>query len=251
VKASDDIVTPAHFLRYLRTTLQLPTSEIRLPPRAFIVFGSDDFEAVRHAIRGRRTSWSEWQCLGHAGRSRAFVGRSPIGAAAAGTVMEEMAARGVRNFIGFGACGSIREDLPIGSIVLPTFAHPDDGTSRHYDAPRRPRPDARLLEALRASCRRLDLPVRAGGVWTTDAPYRESRAVARALSKEGVVAVDMEAAALYAIARFRGLRAASLMVVSDELGGEGWNPGFHHPVFLRAKRRAIRAAVDALARAGT
>lgn len=248
MKASDDIVTPRHFLHYLRATLHLPPSEIRLPPRGVIVFGSEDFHMLRRAIHGRPTSWSEWQCVGRAGRNRAFVGRSPIGAAAAATVLEEMAVRGVRNFITFGACGSLRDELPIGSTVLPTFAYPDDGTSRHYGAPRRPKPNPALLAAVRGACQRLDLPYRAGGVWTTDAPYRESRARARALVKAGVIAVDMEAAAMYAVARFRGVRIASLMVVSDELGGEGWNPGFHDPEFLRAKRKAIRAIVDALAR---
>jgi len=246
----DDIVTPAHFIRYLRDTLRLPESEIRLPPRGVLVFGSEDFKAVRRPLHGRRASWTERQAVGRAGARRVVAARSPIGAAAAATVLEEMAVRGVRDCIAFGACGSLRRDMGIGTVVVPTFAHPDDGTSRHYGAPRRPSPSAGLLAALRSACRRRGIAYETGGVWTTDAPYRESREVARALLKRGVIAVDMEAAALYAVARFRGLRVASLMVVSDELGGEGWNPGFLRPEFLRAKRDAIHAVVDAVARAG-
>ncbi len=177
-----------------------------------------------------------------------FVGRSQIGAPAAAIVVEEMAARGVRDIITFGACGSLREDLPIGSVVVPTFAYPDEGTSRHYGAPRRPQPNTALVAALRAMCRRRNLAHVAGGVWTTDAPYRESRARARALALQGIVAAEMEAAAVYAVARHRDLRAASLFVVSDELHGEGWNPGFRNPTFMRAKRRAIPAIADALSR---
>ncbi len=244
----DDIVTPKHFTRYLRTTLKLRPSEIRLPSRGVIAFGGDDFERLRRALRGRRASWSQWQCVGRAGRHRVFVGRSQIGAPAAAIVLEEMAARGVRDCITFGACGSLRGDLPIGSVVVPAFAYPDDGTSRHYGAPRRPRPDPGLVAVLREACHRSGIPYREGGVWTTDAPYRESRSMARALTSRGVVAVEMEAAAVYAVARHRGVRAASLMVVSDELGGEGWNPGFWHPTFLRAKRKAIRVIVDVLSR---
>ena len=248
MKPPDDIVTPDSFIGYLKESLRLDPAEIRLPRRGVIVFGSEDFETFRRAIRGKRASWSPSQCSGHAGRNRVFVGRSHIGGPAAALVAEEMAARGVRDYITFGACGSLLPDLPIGSVVVPTFAYPDDGTSRHYGAPRRPRPNPALLAAIRAACRARAIPCREGGVWTTDAPYRESRTEAAALAKQGIIAVEMEAAAVYAVARYRGLRAASLMVVSDELAGEGWNPGFLNPAFRRAKRNAIRAVVDALSR---
>jgi uridine phosphorylase len=248
VKSPDDIVTPESFIRYLRTALKLRPSEIRLPRRGVVVFGGEDFETFRRAIRGRRASWSQWQCVGHSGRQRAFVGRSTIGAPAAAIVVEEMGVRGVRDFIAFGACGSLRSDLPIGTTIVPTFAHSDEGTSRYYDGPRRPSPNPKMLRAIKTACDDNGLSFVEGGVWTSDAPYRESRRVARALARQGVVAVDMEASALYTLARHRGYRIASLMVVSDELGGDGWNPGFRDPRFLRAKKKAIRAVVDALGR---
>lgn len=228
--------------------LKLQPSEIRLPSRGVIVFGSEDFETLRRAIRGKQAGWSQWQSVGRAGRRRVAVARSQIGGPAAALVMEEMGARGVREFVTFGACGSLRDDLPIGSIVVPTFAHPDEGTSRHYGAPRRPRPAPSIVRAIRAACERSGLEYSAAGVWTTDAPYRESRTMARNLARRGVVGVEMEASALFAVARHRRYRAGSLMVVSDELGGEGWNPGFRDPRFRRAKRKAIRTLVDALSR---
>lgn len=248
MRDSDAIVTPQSFIRYLRDVLKLRPSEIRLPSRGVMVFGSEDFETFRRAIRGKKASRSQSQCVGFAKRRRVFVARSPIGGPAAAIVMEEMAARGVRDFLTFGACGSLLVDMHIGDVVVPTFAYPDEGTSRHYGAPRRPQPDSILLASIRAALDRQRIPYREGGVWTTDAPYREPRARARALARQGVVGVEMEAAALYAVARHRGLRAASLMVVSDELGGEGWNPGFWSPPFQRAKRKAIYSIVDALTR---
>jgi purine-nucleoside phosphorylase len=246
MKKSDEIMTPGQFIDYLRVTLTLKPTEIRLPSRGIMVFGSEDFEAFRRATHGRQASWSPSQCVGRAGRSRVFVGRSHIGAPAAAIQLEEMAVRGVRDCISFGACGSLLKDLPIGSVVLPTFAYPDEGTSRHYGAPRRPTPSPSLVAALRTACRNLGLSYRAGGVWTSDAPYRETRTMARRMAHTGAVAVEMEAAALYAVARYRRLRTASLMVVSDELEGEGWMPGFRSPAFLRAKRTARRAVVAAL-----
>ena len=65
-----------------------------------------------------------------------------------------------------------------------------------------------------------------GGVWTTDAPFRETREKVAQYSDQGVLAVDMETSAVMTVARFRELRWAGLMVVSDELWGEKWNPGF-------------------------
>ena len=248
MRPSDDIVTPESFLHYLRTNLKVPPSEYRLPSRGVIVFGSTDFETFRRAIHGKRASWNQLQCVGRAGQRRVFVGRSQIGGPAAGIVVEEMGVRGVRDFITFGACGSLRKDTPIGSFVVPTFAYPDEGTSRHYGAPRRPRPSPAILRALSGACKRHGLPFKEGGVWTTDAPYRESLKRARDLARRGVVAVDMEASAIYAVARHRAYRAGSLMVVSDELGGNGWNPGFWNPRFRRAKQKAIRVLVDALSR---
>ncbi len=129
--------------------------------------------------------------------------------------MEEMAALGCRTFLSFGACGSLLPDLRIGDIVLPTFAVSDEGTSRHYGKTDRLRPDAGL-----------------------------ARAIAVAATKGFI----LEAAALWAVARHRHLRTASLLVVSDELGGKEWNAGFDDPRFLAAKRRARRLLVEVISK---
>ncbi len=239
------IVRPEHFLRYLRETFGLRPSEMRLPPWGVIVFGGDDLRSLRRALRARRVPWYS-AFAGRAGRNPAVVARSPIGAPAAALTMEELAALGVRRFLVFGACGSLRKDLRIGDLVVPTFAVPDDGTSRHYGRPQRPRPATVLRDAIARACGRRDVPFTLGGTWTTDAVYRESLPRARSLGRRGVVAVEMEASALWAVARLRGLQAASLFVVSDELGGDDWNAGFHHPAYLAGKREALRVLVDVM-----
>jgi len=162
--------------------------------------------------------------------------------------MEEMAALGCRTFFAFGACGSLVSDLVIGDLVLPTFAISDEGTSRHYGKARRLRPDGNLFRTIAAALKDKPHRFRAAGTWTTDAVYRESRARARQLVARGVVAVEMEAAAVWAVARHRGVRAASLFVVSDELSGKEWNPGFEDPRFLAGKRWARRLLIDVISR---
>src|SRR5207302_8999070 len=91
-------------------------------------------------------------------------------------------------------------------------------------------------------------PFGPGGTWTTEAVYRESRARARQLVALGVVGVGMEAAAVWAVARHRRVRAASLFVVSDELGGEGWNPGFDNRRLLAGHSRARRLLMHAVSK---
>jgi uridine phosphorylase len=244
--APDVIVRPEHFLRYLRETVGVRPSELKLPRWGVIVFGGDDWRSLRRALRAKRVPWYRSLCVGRAGRIPAVIARSPIGAPAAAITMEEMAALGVHRFLAFGACGSLRKNLRIGDVVVPAFAVPDDGTSRQYGGPKRPRPDAALRDALIAACERRGIRCTPGGTWTVDAVYRESSSRARALARQGVIAVEMEASALWAIARLRKVKAASLFVVSDELGGDDWNAGFSDPCFLAAKRKALRVVTDVI-----
>lgn len=65
-----------------------------------------------------------------------------------------------------------------------------------------------------------------GSTWTTDAPYRETAEEIAQYRDEGILTVDMEAAALFTVARLSGLAAASVFCVSDVLHGEEWEPHF-------------------------
>jgi uridine phosphorylase len=156
-----------------------------------------------------------------------------IGAPAAVFMMEALGALGTKRFLGLGTAGGLGgggTDLNAGDVILADKAFRDEGTSHHYladDAEARPDPveAARLEEMLiRGSYRH-----HRGPVWTTDAFFRETREEVLFYRDRGVLAVDMEASALYACARYRGLSMASLFVISDILMQEGWSPDFHHP----------------------
>jgi len=249
-RADDWVVRPERFVRYLREVEGLSASDVRLPPRGIMVFGSEDFRMFCRILRARVLRWNKWFGFGKIGRTNAVVLRTTIGAPAAVLNLEEAIALGLRSVVAFGACGSLRKDLPIGSIVLPTRAYSEEGTSAHYGGGRWSEPDSTLARALRVACRQANLPVREGATWTTDAPYRESREKVRSLARRGVVSVEMEASALWQVARVRGVKVASLFVVSDELDGAEWNAGFRDSRYLAAKRSAATAVVDALRRPG-
>ena len=67
------------------------------------------------------------------------------------------------------------------------------------------------------------VPFTAGKVWTTDAIYRETRQKVDRRKAEGCLVVEMEAAAFFAVARFRGIRFAQLLYGGDDLSGAEWD----------------------------
>ena len=62
-----------------------------------------------------------------------------------------------------------------------------------------------------------------GAVWTTDAPFRETAKKRRSFMNGGAICVDMEASALFSIARFRSKELAAVFYAGDCVGEEGWN----------------------------
>jgi nucleoside phosphorylase len=168
----------------------------------------------------------------------------PIGAAAACMIVEELIACGARTILVVGAAGSLQRDLPIGSAVAPTRTVREEGTSYHYLPPEAPaEASADALAALRAAWLHSG-EVREGLHWTTDAPYREHKERIAAYREAGVLSVDMEVSALYAVAQHRGVSCAAILAISDELY-EPWRIGFFADEFPRAMARCGLAALEA------
>jgi uridine phosphorylase len=159
-----------------------------------------------------------------AGGERIAVFHPGVGAALAGGFFEESMAHGCRRFIAVGTAGGLVPSLTIGHVIVPTFAIRDEGTSYHYLAPSRSvEPSPQAVAALQATLDRHDVPHVTGGTWSTDGFYRETRRKVERRVAEGCLTVEMEAAALFAIARFRGVPIAQLLTTSDDLSGEDWS----------------------------
>lgn len=147
-----------------------------------------------------------------------------IGAPLAAGMMEEVIALGCRNFIACGGAGVLNRKLAMGHLVVPNAAVRDEGTSYHYLSPSREAyPDRDAVAAIEQvlSQRKIDYIV--GKTWTTDAIYRETRTRMATRRAEGCVTVEMEAAALFAVARFRSVRIGQILYCGDNLDGEEWD----------------------------
>lgn len=161
--------------------------------------------------------------IAHGGQ-RVAVLYSGVGAPLAAGLLDETIAMGCRAFVVCGGAGALREDLVLGHLIVVQSALRDEGTSHHCLPAGRSidfDPDAtRILEETLTDHTASFV---AGRTWTTDAPYRETPAKIAARRAERRIAVDMEAAALAAVARFRGVPLAQVLYSGDDLTGEAWD----------------------------
>lgn len=158
------------------------------------------------------------------GGKRLAVFHPGLGAPLGAVLLEEIIARGCRKFVACGGAGVLDGGVASGSIMVPRSAVRDEGTSYHYLPPSREvsaSPDAvrAIEEVLREHGRDYILTK----TWTTDAPYRETRAKVKLRRSEGCLAVDMEAAAFFAVARFRGVPFGQILYAGDDVSGEEWD----------------------------
>ncbi len=177
----------------------------------------------------------------------AVIGNFGVGAPAMGSVVEELAALGARRFVIVGSAGGLQPDLRPGGLVLATRALRDEGLSRHYLPPA---PDVAaepaFVDALGRALTARQLAYRSGITWTTDAPYREIRRDVLRHQQAGVLTVEMEAAALFAVGQALGLETAALLVVLDVLADGRW----HLDLDLRPVEQGLQAALDAVVTLG-
>jgi uridine phosphorylase len=153
-----------------------------------------------------------------AGETVGIVG-CVVGAPFAVLVAEELFACGCRLLISLTSAGQI---VPAGAppyFVLIDRALRDEGTSYHYAAPSEfAEADPALIAAAKDALKHAGLRAIAGTSWTTDAPFRETAAAIASARAKGALAVEMEAAALYAFASARNVPVLCLAHVTNTMG---------------------------------
>jgi uridine phosphorylase len=160
----------------------------------------------------------------HAFGQRLAVFHPGVGAPLAVGLLEETIALGCRDFIACGGAGVLRSEIAVGHVVIPTSAVRDEGTSYHYLPPgREVAPHPAAVAAIESVLRAHGVAYVTGKTWTTDAIYRETPGKVARRRDEGCLTVEMEAAAFFAVARFRRVRLAQLLYGGDDLGSEAWD----------------------------
>ncbi len=220
---SDPILTPSALLAFRRANGQLPDFPA---PRA-VIFAPQkslaDYVLRRHSTKRIRGFLGEFYLLKRTNRQIALSTGFGIGAPVIAGLTDEFAALGVKQFVLIGMSGGLQPDLTAGSLVLSTNAIRGEGVSRHY-LPQGDtvESDSDLVQRISQILTRQDHSHRLGTIWTTDAPFRELRKDVLDHQRKGVLAVDMEAAAMLSVARANDLSAASMFSVADQLSGGEW-----------------------------
>lgn len=170
------------------------------------------------------------------GRRLAFF-HPGIGAALAANLLEEMIAFGCQKFIACGGAGVLEKGLAVGHLIVVTAAVRDEGLSYHYlPAGREVIANPEGVGALQAVLQKHGVPHILGKTWTTDAPYRETYAKVAARREEGCITVEMEAAAMMAVAHYRSRVFGQVLYAGDDLSGAEWdNRGWQSRREIREK----------------
>lgn len=123
---------------------------------------------------------------------------------------------GVRQIIRVGTCGGLVADMQVGDLVLANSAGTDSAMIGHYAGGGNSiEADPVLLQKVNEEASARGLSIRAGKVFATDWFYHPDAGFIDRLQQSGVLAIDMESAALYALARQQGKRALTILSVSD------------------------------------
>ncbi len=240
-KARDAIINPSR-----------GKGEADVPARVILTFVRSDYEHLCRLVQAQGSPRYLWDCAlkeGHwQGRPVAIVAPA-MGAPYATMVLEKLIALEARMVLALGWCGSLQPGVLNGDLLLPTLAVAGEGTSRHYAVDgREPAPAATLTARLTRALETADTPWHAGPVWTTDAVFRETADLVLQYQAQGVLGVEMEMAALFAVGRFRQVPVAGLLVVSDELHTLTWQPAYGSERFRQAREQAARLVLDVAAR---
>ena len=212
---------PRNLLREARRQKQLP--DVRVPEICVL---DPDGDIVRHLRRVDAARLSHaWACyhtelyqFDLTGRGLGIIGCA-VGAPFAVLVAEQLFASGCRFLISITSAGQIAPVAAPPYFVVIDRALRDEGTSYHYAAPDEFAVAERgLADLALGAIEALGLPVHRGASWTTDAPFRETASAIATARARGILAVEMEAAALYTFAAVHERAVLCLAHVTNTMG---------------------------------
>ncbi|RKS83897.1 uridine phosphorylase [Haloarcula quadrata] len=141
-----------------------------------------------------------------------------IGSPSTAIAVEELEAVGVETLIRVGTTGALQEGIEIGDMVVANGAAKDEGTSQRYESKAVPAvPDYDVLSSLVDAAEANDEDVHVGPIATDDAFYAETDEYINDWEAAGLLAVEMEAAALFSLCRRKGLRSGAICTVDGNL----------------------------------
>ncbi len=153
------------------------------------------------------------------------VTKARLGAPACVCAFEKCISMGAGRIITLGNCGVLDQKVKDCSIIIPTAAIRDEGTSYHY-MPSSDMADVNLLyrNEFKSLLDTHGYSYTEGVTWTTDAFYRETPKKIASRKEMGAVCVDMECSAIAAMCAFRNTEHFHYFYAADNLDSHTWEP---------------------------
>lgn len=147
--------------------------------------------------------------------------------------------------IRIGSCGSLREDINVGDLIVADSAIRGEGVTPYYvDKDFQPQADAQLTQVLVETAKSSGMNVFTGKVWSTDAILRETREHVGKAVEQGAIAVDMVTSVFLTLAQLYKIKAAVILAVSDNvMTGQ---MGFLDPNYYMAEGAMISVVLNAI-----
>lgn len=204
----------------------MPTHEdldLNLPSRCVYAFLGEEIERYANAIGAEKvgefvsaTKTYPVYVMTYNGEEICLA-QAPVGSAAAAQFLDWLIGYGVKQILSTGTCG-VLVDMPENVFLIPTRALRDEGASYHYVAPSRYiEVNRRALTAIETVLRQASIPYQEVMTWSTDGFYRETPDKVAYRIEEGCSVVEMECAALAAVAKLRGDIWGLLLFTADSL----------------------------------
>jgi DeoD family purine-nucleoside phosphorylase len=164
-----------------------------------------------------------------------------MGCPGATIVFEELTQLGCTKLMRVGTCGGLQPHHALGDIINAISAVPADSTAMHLVAnePHCPTASWELIHGAVHTAKEIGQELHNGPIVSSDLFYNPNEGQYERWSQRGVLAVEMEAAALFTVGALRKVQAGCLLTVSD-IVVEG--------VFTRISDDELKAAVDRMTR---
>jgi len=219
------VLNPKSYIEYLEKVRKRKRPNI--PKFVTMTFWPKMYEFIKEKYKVKEhkflSSLYPTQILNYKNSRMAFM-CLPFTAPAASTFLDPLFELGCEYAIFFGDCGVLSSSIKWGEIIIPNKALRDEGTSYHYEKPSRyTYPSKIILKYLQTILKDRNIKYYKGATWTTDAIYRETPRKVKKYYKEGCLAVEMEASALFSIARYRKKHIGALLNAADCVAGEKWD----------------------------
>ncbi len=214
------VFLPRNLMESARRQKDLPHCQV--PAGCLLDFDGELAGYLNSVARARLDP--RWPCFHtrlyrwRTGRHEFGIVGGTIGAPFAVLVAEELFASGCQALVSIGSAGLVAVDLEPPFFLLIERSLRDEGTSYHYTSPAPfAEADRNLLNEVQKRLAGAGITVRRGATWTTDAPFRETAERIAYCRRWGIVAAEMEAAALLAFAGACGRKVVCLSHVTNHM----------------------------------